>query len=160
MASYKRELDAKRAKVEKTIQSKDKKKLIHLGDEFKERINELSDHIKRLKDNGRTMKRLQYDLEEILDNVDNLQIKLDAETSSPNPNEEKIKNYTNEKEELNKQQKQVHNKIEKMHKNSGSIVKDTENLEIENEQLQEYGDLLEKIKDALNKHKKERVKQT
>jgi len=150
MESYKQELDVIIANVNQAIQSQNRKQLIWMANQFKEHMNELSDDIKRLKDNVRKMKRLEYDLEEVLDNVDNLQIKLDAETSSPNPNHQKIMNYTDQKEELNKKQKTVDVKIKKMHKTSASIVNDTETLEIKSEKLQEYGNLLQRIKDTLN----------
>lgn len=148
------ELKATKANVNRAIQSRNKEKLVRIADQLKKHMNDLNDDIKSFKDNGRKVKRLEYDLEEILDNVDNLQIKLDAETSSPNPNQEKILKFTNEKKDLNEKHKKVEAKVKKMKKVSSSGIKDNETLEIKIEMLNEYGNLLQRIKDTLNEKNK------
>jgi len=151
MESYGQEFDVTIASVNQAIQSQNKEELLQMADQLKEYMNKLSDDIKGLKDKGRKMKRLEYDMEDVLDDVDNLQIKLDAETSSPNPDQEKMMNYTNEKEELNKKHKEVERKVKQMKEMRASTVKGNETLEIKNENIQECEILLQRIKDTLDK---------
>lgn len=150
MEAYRKEMKAKIATVNRAIQSQNGEKLLRMADKLKQRVNELSDDIKSLKADGRKVQRLEYDVEEILDSVDNLQIKLDAETSSPNPDDEKIIKFTNEKEDLNKKHKKIERQVKRIKENTASAVEDTETLEIKIDRLNEYGNMLQRIKDALN----------
>ena len=122
--------------ADQAIATRDKQKLDTASNQLKNHLSDVADHIKKLKDNERKMNVLNYDLDETNDEIERLQKRTEAETRSPNPNNQKITSFRSQIQEQQQKQVDIANKITQLKQNSASAIRDFELLRSKTEETQ------------------------
>ncbi|CAF4076621.1 unnamed protein product [Rotaria magnacalcarata] len=124
------------ASADQAIVAKEKQKLETASNELKQHISDIADHIKRLKENERKIKRLNDDIDDARDTIAELNTKIKAETNSPNPNIQKIQSFQLQIVEQEKKIVEIEDKISTLKQNSASAVQNFELLRDKTEETQ------------------------